>query len=402
MHILFIHKNFPAQFGHIAQYLIREKGYKCTFVSEKEPGVEAGIEKIRFRVKGGATKKTHYFSRTFENGIWHASAVYETLKALGSPLKPDLIVGHSGFGSTLFLHDLFPGVPVISYFEYFYHSRNSDMDFRPNWPVSELSALRSRARNAMFLLDLEYCTAGCVPTLFQKRKLPEAYDSKVHVIHDGIDTDFWQRRDLPEQTREQYEIPLDTRIVTYVSRGLESIRGFDIFMKAAKMIYQAYPDVVFLVVGSDNVFYGSDLSRIKEKSFKEHVLKQDDYDLKRIRFLGRVTPQVLADIFSISHLHIYLTVPFVLSWSLLNAMACRCTVLASNTEPVKEFIQHGQNGLLCDFFDVDKLASMAVDVLKDPDAYHKLGLSAEMTIRGNYSMRVIMPRIISFYEKALL
>ncbi len=400
MHILFIHKNYPAQFGHIAQYLFEKKGFKCTFISETEAGVKGGIQKIKYVTRGGATRKNHYCSRSFESGIWHSAGIYEALKNT-DPLNPDLIVGHSGFGTTLFLHDLFPGVPVINYFEFFYYTSNNEMDFRPEWPVSESVIARSRARNAMILLDMQYCSSGYVPTQFQVNLMPEPYKEKISVIHDGIDMDFWRHTSSTDDIMQEYSLPTDVRIVTYVSRGFESVRGFDIFMKAAKKIYQAYPKVVFLVIGSDRVCYGGDLRHIKEKSFKEHVLKQDDYDLDRIRFLGKVEPTVLVKMFSISHLHIYLTAPFVPSWSLLNAMACGCTVLASDTTPVHEFIQHNRNGLLCDFFDVNKLASMAVDVIRDPQAYSTLGKSAEQTIRENYSMDVIMPKMVSFYEKVL-
>ncbi len=167
MHVLFVHKNFPAQFGHIASYLIKQKGYRATFVSETAPGIVEGIQKVQYQAVGGAHENSLYFTRTFENAMAHTAGVYTALKPLVTRLRPDLIVGHSGFGSTLFLPELFPGTPVINYFEYFYQPHNSDMDFRPEWPVLEDDVLRSRARNAMILLDLEYCQAGYSPTAYQ-------------------------------------------------------------------------------------------------------------------------------------------------------------------------------------------------------------------------------------------
>lgn len=399
MHVLYVHPNFPAQFGHVAARLIREHGWRCTFVSQTNPGTVAGIRKIQYRLAGGATERTHYFSRTFENSIWHAAGVHEALQPLRTSVRPDLIVGHSGFGSTLFLPELFPDAPVINHFEYFYHPHNSDMDFRPEWPVAEEDVLRSRARNAMILLDLEYCAAGYSPTRFQHALFPEAYRSKVRVIHDGVDTSFWRRRPVDGRVIEQLGIPPETRVVTYVSRGLEAMRGFDIFMQMAKRVYHAYPDVVFLVVGAERVAYGGDLKHVPEKSFKEHVLKQDRYDLERIRFLGNVKPQVLVHLLSLSDLHVYLTVPFVLSWSVLNAMACGCTVLASDTAPVREVIADGGNGILRDFFDVDGLAAAALEVLKDPDAFRDLGRQAERTIAAGYSLDAVLPRMLALYEE---
>ncbi|MEP7358388.1 MAG: glycosyltransferase, partial [Anaerolineales bacterium] len=178
----------------------------------------------------------------------------------------------------------------------------------------------------------------------------------------------------------------------------ESMRGFDIFLRAAKKIYTADPRVVFLIVGSDRVAYGGDLKYIKEKSFKEYMLKQDDYDLQHLLFLGPVKPADLVRILSLSDLHIYLTVPFVLSWSLLDALACGCTVLASDTAPVREFIRHDETGLLRNFFDVDGLAETALDVLHRPEAFRHLGQAGEKLIRENYSLDVLIPRMTAFYE----
>lgn len=398
MHVLFVHRNFPAQFGHIARHLITEKGWRCSFVSETDPGNVSGIRKIQYKVSGGATKATHFCSRTFENGVWHASAVYDSVRTLRDELSPDLIVGHSGFGSTLFLPELWPGIPVISYFEYFYRPHGSDIDFRTEWPVPTENFLRSRARNAMILLDLEYCTAGYSPTRWQHSLLPQGYADKIRVIHDGIDTSVWHRRaDVPRHASLPSLHP-ETRLITYVSRGFESMRGFDVFMRSAKRIYSEYPNVKFLVVGSDRVCYGGDLAHIKEKSFREHVLKQDTYDMDKFIFPGRVPPEQLAALLSASDLHVYLTVPFVLSWSMLNAMACGCVVLGSSTPPVEEFIQEGKTGLLAAFSDVDTIAAKALAVLRDPDAFRPLGDAAVELIQTRYSLATVLPEIVTFYE----
>ncbi len=399
MHVLFVHQNFPAQFGHIAAYLVKEHGWECTFVSRTSPGTVAGIRKLQYRTTGGATEGTHYFARTFENAVAHAEGVYEAIKPLRTELRPDVIVGHSGFGSTLFLPELFPDVPVLNHFEYFYRPHGSDMDFRPEWQADDRDVLRVRARNAMVLLDLEACAAGYSPTAFQRDLFPDAYRQKIRVVHDGIDTAFWRRRAVDDPVVEALGIRPETRVVTYVSRGLEAMRGFDIFMQVAKRAYETYPDVVFLVVGDDRVAYGGDLKHIAEPNFREHVLAGDRYDLDRIRFLGTVRPQVLAQLLSLSDLHVYLTVPFVLSWSMLDAMACGCVVLGSDTAPVREVIADGQNGLLRDFFDVDGMASVAVDVLKDPGAFRELGAAARRTVEDRYALDAVMPRMVDLLEE---
>jgi glycosyltransferase involved in cell wall biosynthesis len=399
MHILFVHRNFPAQFGHIAAALI-EQGHDCTFISEREPGITSGIQKIQYRVAGGAVQSTHYCSRTFENAIWHAAGVYETLKLHRTKLFPDLIVGHSGFGSTLFLGELFPETPIINYFEYFYHPHNSDLDFRPEWPPLEYDRLRSHARNAMILLDLANCQAGYTPTNYQKNLFPVEFHPKLSVIHDGIDTTFWQREQPTPRQVGNLVIPENTQVITYVSRGLEAMRGFDIFMQIAQRICEYKKDVIFLIVGSEKVAYGGDMKHISAPSFKEYVLSKDNYDLDRYHFLGYLSPEKLRLVFSVSDLHIYLTAPFVLSWSLLNAMACGCAVLASNTEPVLEVIHNSENGLLCDFFDIDGFVQSALDVLNDPPEYRKtLGKAAANLIQQRYSLDVNLPKLLDLFNR---
>ena len=400
MHVLYVHQNFPAQFGHIAARLIKDHGFRCSFVSETPAGVTAGIHKVQYKPVGGATEQTHYFARTFENAVAHAHGVYEALKPLRNQIHPDLIVGHSGFGSTLFLPELWPDAPVINHFEYFYRPHNSDMDFRPDMPVAEADVLRSRARNAMILLDLQACARGYSPTRFQQELFPDAYRPKIRVIHDGIDTEFWQRRPVPDELFSRLDIQPETRVVTYVSRGLESMRGFDVFMEVAKRVYSAYPDAVFLVVGADRVAYGGDLRGTGGRTFKQWVLEQDEYDLTRIRFLGNVDPRILAYLLSLSDLHIYLTVPFVLSWSMLNAMACGAVVLASDTEPVREVIRDGVNGILRGFFDPDGLAEAALEVLKDPGACADLGRAARQTVEERYAVELVLPQMLALYEDA--
>jgi glycosyltransferase involved in cell wall biosynthesis len=398
VHVLFVHKNFPSQFGQIARLLASRSGFQSTFISEGFPTQSAaGIRRIRYEPRGGATKNTHYCSRTFENQVAHAHGVFEALKA-HPDVKPDLIVGHSGFGSTLFLRELY-SCPIINYFEYYYHPRNSDLDFRCDLPEPEINYLRTRARNAMLLLDLENCDAGCSPTQWQRSRFPAVYQPKIETIFDGIDCSFWRRRnDVPRQIAGR-EFPHNVRVVTYVARGFERMRGFDIFMQVAQRICAARADVIFIVVGSDEVYYGSDLHQTGAKTFREHVLAQDRYDLSRFVFTGTVSPQDLVRVFSLSDLHIYLTVPFLVGWSFFNALACGCTVLASNVAPVREIIEHQRTGLLANFFDLDDLTAQALHVLDDPAAFRSLGQAAAALIDKHYSLSTNLPQMEAFYHR---
>lgn len=399
MHLLFVHQNYPAQFGHIADYLARRKGFRCTFAALGRSGFSGPVELVPYQIKGGATERTHYCSRTFENTIWQTHAVYEALKARPD-IQPDLVVGHSGFGSTLFLRQLYR-CPIINYFEYFYKPVHSDMDFRPEFPPLEIDQLRALARNAMLLLDLENCEAGYSPTRWQRDCLPDVFHSKVRTVFDGIDTEIWRPRPREPRHVGDLTLPSDVRIVTYVSRGLESMRGFDIFMKMARRLCARRKDVIFVIVGSDQIFYGGDPRFTEGKTFKDWVLAQDDYDLTRFKFLGVVPPATLAQLFSISDLHIYLTVPFVLSWSLLNALACGATVLGSNTGPVREIIEHGKNGLLTNFFDIEAMTETVDRVLRAPEQFRPLGAAGQAMIRERYSMEVCLPQMLALYDEVI-
>ncbi len=405
MHVLFVHRNFPAQFGHLAARGVAERGWTATFVSEKPPGTVSGVANVQYRPRGAASEATHYLSRTFENGVWHAAGVYEALRPVSAAIRPDLIVGHSGWGSTLFLRELYPGVPVVNYFEYFYRPQDSDLDFRPDVPVAEVDRLRSPARNAMILLDLEYCAAGYSPTEYQRSLMPSAYAPKLRTIHDGIDTAFWRPPAEPvdgtttERRIGNLVLAPGERLVTYVSRGLEMMRGFDVFMRAAKRICDADPRVRVVVVGSEEVAYGGDLAHTGGRSFRDHVLAQDDYDLDRIHFVGRVRPEQLVQLLGLTDLHVYLTVPFVLSWSCLNAMACGAPLIGSDTAPVREVITDGENGRLCGFFDDAGIAQRALEVLEDPvGARATLGAAARATVEERYALDRTFPVMADFYE----
>jgi glycosyltransferase involved in cell wall biosynthesis len=398
MHILFVHQNFPAQFGHIAAYLVQCKGYRCSFASQQPAGNVGGIECVQYTIKGGATEQTHYCSRSFENAIWHSHALYDALQARPD-LKPDLVVAHSGFLSTVFLRELYD-CPVVNYFEYYYRTVGADMDYRPDFPYPAINRLRAHARNANILLDLENCDAGYSPTRWQRSLFPRTYRDKIRVIFDGIDTTVW--KPLPGAPRRVGNLAVadDMRIITYVSRGMESIRGFDIFMKFAKQMCARRRDVLFFVVGEDRVCYGGDLEFTGAKSFKEWVLARDQYDLSRIHFTGPLPIPVLAHLLAITDLHVYLTVPFVLSWSLMDALACGATVLASDTAPVREMIAHGHNGLLADFFNVEAMMEAASRVLDAPQEHRPLGRAGVEMIRERYSLDVCLPRMLALYEDA--
>jgi glycosyltransferase involved in cell wall biosynthesis len=368
-------------------------GWRCTAVTQHRNPTPPGIELIRYTPGGGATAASQYLTRTFENAVATAKAVYDALKPRRD-LKPDLIVAHSGFGSSLFLPFLFDA-PLINFFEYFYHPVGQDIGYRPELEVTEIGLLRAKIRNAIILLDLDNCDQGWTPTHYQRALFPPEFHSKIEVLFDGIPTDRFHRRVVPDRlVAEAGPIPPDDRIVTYVTRGFELMRGFDIFMKVAKRVYQQYPNVTFIVAGGDRVHYGPDKQLITHETFREHVLASDEYDLSKFRFIRNNSPELL----SISDAHIYLTVPFITSWSMVEAMACGAVVVASDQPGVREYITDGENGLLCDFFDVEGIAARVIEVLNDPAMLRPIGGAAARTVAERYSLEITLPKIKDFFE----
>ncbi len=398
LHILFLHQNFPAQFGQVAMHLARNCGYRCTFVSEKEVADSAEITHVRFQSAGGAVAQTHYCTRTFENQTWRSHAAFEALQKRPE-IQPDLIVAHSGFVSSLFLRELYSDTPQIGYFEFFYHAHGSDMDFRHDLPLPrQLDFLRVRTRNAQLLLDLHNCNVGYAPTDFQRSQIPHEFQHKLRTIFDGIDTNFWRRHQSPPNNIGGVTIPPGHRVVTYVSRGFEAMRGFDIFLQVADRICRSRSDVIVIVVGEDRVAYGGDLRFTGQQTFKQWAIQKHQPDLTRIHFVGRLPPSQLVWLLSRSDLHLYLTAPFVLSWSLLNALSCECTVLASDTAPVRELVQNKVNGLLVDFFDVNAWVEHALHVLQRPEDFKTLGRTGREAIERRYSIPVCLEQMQQLFQ----
>jgi glycosyltransferase involved in cell wall biosynthesis len=398
MHILFVHQNFPAQFRFIAPRLISDFGWQCSFCTERAEGDLPGVRKILYKPRGGATVANSVFTRNFENSVAHAHGVFEALK-LTPDLKPDLIVAHSGFGSSLFLPFLYDA-PIINFLEFFYNPIGQDLGFRPEMPVGETELLRSKTNNATILLDVVNCDRGWTPTHYQRAFFPVELQSKIETIFDGIDTSVYYRKEgASARVRESCNIDPAHKIVSYVARGFEMMRGFDVFMKAAKIICEKRSDVTFVVVGTDKVHYGSDLKYIEENTFRHHILNEGGYDLSRFRFTGYVPQETLADILSAADAHLYLTEPFIASWSMVDAMACGAVLIASDQTCVREYVVPDRNGLLVNFFDYEEFARQTLDVLANPASYRHLSEAAQQTVIEKFSLEVAMPRLREFFER---
>jgi len=399
MHVMFIHPNFPTQFGQTAYYLTTEMGWQCTYVTSIDTtALKLPFNHLNYRVNDQPHPKVFQNPENLQGLLDHVIAVYRSLRNLPR-IQPDLVVGHMSYGTMLYLKNLYK-CPFVGFYEMlpppFW---SAGMDYRKEFPAPEGVRLFNATYHTLTHLHLHAVDAVYTPTAFQMGTAPKEWHYKFKVIHDGMDCDFFQSKPLPRPLEFRgIHIGPETRVVTYVSPGLESVRGFDIFMKAAKIIAREMPNVLFLIAGDERTVYGHEKYHIGGKSFKQWVLAQDQYDLDRFHFLGIIPPDDLAKLYNLSDVHMYLTVPHLVSGSLLQAMASECVVVGSATAPVQEFIEDGVHGLLGDFHDPAGLAARTVQALKDPAAVRPLGQAARARILQECEGRKCLNELALFLQ----
>jgi len=404
MHILFIHRAFPAQFGRLALELTRRYGWKCSFLIEHlsrcpSPSREMlGQMDLHQFALGPEMRPNEMVPWPQAYGQWLdvARAVCEAARARPGP-RPDLVVGHGGLAPTLFPREVLD-CPIVDYCEYYFARQRSDLTYRLDLPPTEPAPFYPRCINAATLVNLVECDAGYTATRWQRQSFPPRFRPKIEDHYDGIDTELYRPRQLARVIGDR-SIPAGTRVVTFVARGLESVRGFDLFMRLARRIARERSDVLFVIVGDEGSYYGWDRVFTGGQSFKQWLLRHADHDLSRFLFLGHVEPERLADLLCLSDMHLCLTVPFVLSWSLLDALACGCVVLAGDVPPVREVIEPGHNGLVEPLFDAERLAQTALRVLDEPAAFQPLRQAARAAVEEKYSLDVALPGLTQFFER---
>ncbi|WP_448192928.1 glycosyltransferase family 4 protein [Azospirillum sp. sgz301742] len=386
MKIVFIHQNMPGQFKHLAFKLAQNPDNKVVFITKRKDRDIPNVRKMCYELTRNPAQQTHNYLHRAEQSVLYGQAAARSLMELRQEnFIPDIIVAHPGWGESLFAKDIFPGVPLINYCEFYYIARGADMDFDPSSPPSLDSILRSRVRCAHLLLSLEACDLGLSPTQWQRSVHPAVYHPKISVVHDGVDTTTVQPN--PNVTLELSDGRVLTRkdkVVTYIARNLEPYRGFVPFMRSLPLICEAHPDATVLIVGGDEISYGSPPT--DAKNWREKMLAEVTVDPKRVVFLGYVPYDRYLKIIQLSTVHLYLTYPFVLSWSMIEAMAAGCVIVGSKTKPVEEVITHGENGLLVDFFKPEAIAKQVSAVLDKPANYEALSKAARRTVLRKYDL----------------
>ncbi|MGE0315565.1 MAG: glycosyltransferase [Lautropia sp.] len=406
---LFVHQNFPGQFGHLSRMLSQTAGSDVLALCDarrlkRQPEV-TGVRRLGYSMPANtpALQNGHAFLRPFEQALLRGRTVEQAASRLRSTgFKPDLIVVHPGWGEGLFLRDAFPDARMVGYFEYYYRAAGSDVGFDPEFSrFDDNTPLRVRARNAQLLLSMESCDRGIAPTRWQQRQLPAAFQALTDVIHDGIDTRRIRPRPGAYVTLRKAGIRLTgaDEVITFVSRNLEPYRGFHVFMRILPELLKRRPNAHVLIIGGDDVSY-SPRPR-QHPSYRVQMLAEvgKRLDFSRVHFVGRVPNSTYLDALAVSTAHVYLTYPFVLSWSCLEAMASGCLVVGSRTPPVEEVITDGVNGLLVDFFDQHALVEAIVRAVEDRQAMRDLRIAARQTIVDRYDLeRVALPAQLALIQ----
>ncbi len=392
MNILFIHQNFPAQFKHLAPALAHS-GHQVLALSTRAAPALAGVRQLVYPIRQASSEQIHNLAADFETKLIRAEACAEAMLQLKQQgFVPDLVIAHPGWGEALFVKEIFPATKTLFFLEFFYHAYGADTHFdrefeQENW----LSDAKIRVKNATNLLSLQQMDFAYTPTGWQKQTFPALYHPQIQVIHDGIDTDYLRPQADASLTIQHNGASLTLRageeIITFVNRNLEPYRGYHRFMRALPAILEARPNARVLLVGGDQLSYGA--SAGVGKSWKQVLLDElgDRLDLSRIHFLGALPYDAYVQVLRVSAVHVYLTYPFVLSWSMLEAMSLGCLVVGSSTAPVTEVIQHGKNGILVDFFNQAELVAAVTDVLAHPENYQELRRQACLDVVAHYDLQ---------------
>jgi glycosyltransferase involved in cell wall biosynthesis len=391
MKFFFLHPNFPAQFRHLAAALAQDSRHQMVFGTTRAEGNMPGVTKVLYKESRPVQPQTHHYVRPLEAAVLQGQAVYRlalNLKSQG--FLPDVVYAHSGWGPGLFVKDVFPQAKFCGYFEWFYHAHGSDADFDPKEPLDADAEAKIRIKNAPILIDLVSCDRALSPTEWQKQQFPPEFLPKIKVLHDGVDTDFFTPQPSAKLVLPHLNLDLAeaSEIITYVARGMEPYRGFPQFMQTVSLLQKRRPQCQVVVVGEDRVAYGKNLP--DGKTYKQLMLETLPLDLSRLHFTGLLPYSQYLQVLQASSVHIYLTRPFVLSWSMLEAMATGCLIVASDTAPVRELITSGENGLLVDFFNPEEIADTVEEVLDNPSAYQLLRKAARDKIVQHYHLPTLL------------
>lgn len=402
MKILFVHQNFPGQFLHLAPELER-RGHEVRALTDAVNNRQFKTQAFRYKfepapVDPGATRLGRNYTTMSDRGVVVARACLQ-LREKG--YMPDVIFGHSGWGETLFLKEVWPEAKLIVYAEFYYRGRGADVGFDPEFsPPTFDQVMIAQGRTTHLGQALLHADAGLSPTEWQASTYPQVLRDRIKVIFDGVDTAVMRPDDAAQVTLPGGTVlRAGEEVLTFVNRNLEPYRGYHTFMRALPQVMKQRPAAQVVIVGGDEVSYGA--APKGAKGWKDVFLNEvkDQLDLSRVHFLGKVPYPMFVNLMQVSRAHAYLTYPFVLSWSMLEAMSAGAHVVGSDTAPVRELIRDGENGTLVDFFDVKAWSKALIKALARPEKFEDVRRAARQTILEGYDLKSIcLPAMVDYVE----
>lgn len=392
MRILFLHQNPPGQFRHLAPHLAEEAGNQVVFLGERKGIVPGRIRWCRYPPPRRAGSATHHYLHRMEANIRRGQAVMRAChELLKEGFSPDVVVGHAGWGETMFIRDAMPKAAIVSYCEMFYRSEGQDTGYIPETALDLDGQCRLRVWNADLLLALDTMDRGIAPTAWQRAQHPECYQPRITVAHEGVDTaEVAPNADARFTLPDGQVLSPGDEVVTFVARNLEPVRGFVALMRALPGLLRMRPGAHIVICGEDGVSYGRPPP--DGGTWREHMLREVSMDLTRVHFTGQLSrPDYLA-LLQVSALHLYLTVPFVLSWSCIEALATGCLILGSDVLPVREVLEDGVSGVLVDGRDPDEISQQAANLLAQRGALGAMRRRARDTALQRFDLRCCLER----------
>jgi glycosyltransferase involved in cell wall biosynthesis len=402
MNVLFVHNNFPGQYQHIARALAHDPQVRTVAIGSSTSQEMNGVRLLKYSLSNVDVAASHPFARRFDMECHRAEQVLYALSSLASSgFVPDLILAHPGWGETLPLRTICPDARILLYCEFFYGMKGRDVGFDPEFPETGADGhVALHLKNASTLLALADCDFGISPTAWQRSTFPKDYQKKITVIHEGVDVDIVKPApDAVLRLPSGRELRRSDEVVTFVARNLEPVRGYHCFMRALPRIMAARPQAQIVVIGGDSVSYGA--SPPQGTTWKSLFFDEvaEHIDRERIHFSGRLPYSDYLNALQISSAHVYLTYPFVLSWSLLEALSAGCLVIGSDTAPVCEVLNN-ENGLVVPFFDIEQIAERVIEALTFPRRFHSTRAQARRTILDQYDLaRICLPKMMAFIQK---
>ena len=408
MKLLFIHQNFPGQFMHLAPALVK-KGHEVRAILHSKnkvaPKIWNGITIHPYQVSRSSSKSIHPWIVDIETKTIRAEACYLASKKLHEDgFVPDVVIAHPGWGEALFVKDVWPQTKLVLYCEYFYRAVGGDWNFDEEFKIKDPGGIcRLHLKNLCNIQQFETMDHGISPTKWQASTYPARIVDKIKVIHDGIDTaSIKPNQSIKLRINKELVVGWHDEVITFVNRNLEPLRGYHIFMRALPDILKRRPSAKVLIVGGDSTSYGPKPQgeTTWKQVFIDEIRSQiPDEDWARVHFLGNIQRTQFTALLQVSSIHVYLSYPFVLSWSLIEAMSAGCAIVASDTAPIREVINEGQTGCLVDFFDTNALAQKVDSLMNNPELRKSLGTAARDFAIKHYDLSsACLPEQIRWVE----